>query len=664
MATKWQIQFQSLKGVPYTCNILESGYTGSIIRVQGAPDPFTVQEDNTEEYFHPVRTQTGYLRIIDTQTDMSGQPFDWSEMIPANNTAHQVQLLRNGELVWIGYMKAALFTTQAFDYGNVVEFPLICPLALLDSVQLSFTNSEGSLLTMGQILYHALQATGIAWEFVDVANNVENLEDLNARVSMMNFTDVDPSVNTVTEVATWTDDKAWSSVLDSICALWGWTIYSRGKNVYITCYGDATSYRRFAFSQLADVIPTEMNIYTGADFNMETLEYRSTDHYEDYILGRRTISIESQVGTWDNIIAPQFKELQYEWWGGEGHVVQYGDYRSIQFFLRNTTTHYETLHNYRLFINPIYLGTMANVVLSEDDSWQKDEVKDSFSLRNNIQVIPGGTQPSDLLQQRILSIRTFFAIAAPLGSMLSISAVARGSLDPSVSVDFDPDSDYVRMMLRIGDKYWNQASQQWTTSPAVFNAYIDGSRIATTKGLFDPHNGATGFCIPLNESVYGEVELSILMSPPRGVILDALTVKVVPTDNMVFPTAESERTYTGVANTTFADDESVSLDLMCGDNNKYGKGQVFTSDGQYLGNLSFQGEHAGTMLPEQHLLQRMTDAYAQIRHRMTIVVAEDQEKALPTSRFARLSGETADYHVQSVSHNYADDTMTLTLIEL
>ena len=70
------------------------------------------------------------------------------------------------------------------------------------------------------------------------------------------------------------------------------------------------------------------------------------------------------------------------------------------------------------------------------------------------------------------------------------------------------------------------------------------------------------------------------------------------------------------------------------------------------------------MLPEQHLLQRMTDAYAQIRHRMTIVVAEDQEKALPTSRFARREGDTADYHVQSVSHNYSDDTMTLTLIEL
>ena len=200
MATKWQIQFQSLKGVPYTCNILESGYTGNIIRVQGAPDPFTVQEDNTEEYFHHVRTQTGYLRIIDTQTDMNGRAFDWSEMIPSNNTAHQVQLLRNGELVWIGYMKAALFTTQAFDYGNVVEFPLICRLALLDSVQLSFTSAEGSHPTMGQILYRALQATGIAWEFVDVANNVANLDDLNARVSMMNFTDVDPSVNTVTEV--------------------------------------------------------------------------------------------------------------------------------------------------------------------------------------------------------------------------------------------------------------------------------------------------------------------------------------------------------------------------------------------------------------------------------------------------------------------------------
>ena len=665
LATKWQITFRS-RSRTYTVNILVDGYSGAVIPLRGAENPFVTNEDNSEDYFTPIRKQTGYLRIIDDGKDLNGDPFNWTDLIPANNTAHQVRLVYGGDVLWIGYMKADMFTTQAFEYGTEYEFPLVCPLGLLDIMPFTFTSDGSTIKTFAQVLHMALSATGVNWVYVDVSANVQGWADLNARVNLINYTSVDPSVNTVTDVGTWTDPSAWSSVIESICQFWGWTIYTRGLNIYIVANGYANRFRRFAFLQFASNIAAEINTYTGESKGIGALSYMSTDHYEDYIPGRRNIKLSSASGEWGNVIAPALKELQYDWYGGSGHVLQYGDYSSIQFFLHNTGANIQYLHEYKLIFSPAYIGGRANILLSEDDSWLTDSDKDSFSLRNNIQVLTGGTQPSSVLDQREFSITSLYSVCAPNGSMISISASARASLNPNESTEFNPETDYVRMFLRIGDKYWN-GSNGWTTSPTAFNVYMSANgRIKTTKSLFNAHYGATGYCIPMTQSLYGQMEVAILMSPSRDILLDAFTVKIVPTDDMVFPTAKSEHELSGFANSTFADDFSVNLDLASGNNNKYGKGQVYNNDGSYLNTVTFvsaSGSSSWTSKPESQLLARMQTAYSKIRHRLQIDVAEDVDAALPTTDFTHWDDNSKVYHLQSVSHQWADDKMKITIIE-
>ena len=63
---KFIIQFQSITGNNYTVQILVDGYTGDTIPLQGAASPFSTTESTSEDYFEPIRTQSGYIRIIDT----------------------------------------------------------------------------------------------------------------------------------------------------------------------------------------------------------------------------------------------------------------------------------------------------------------------------------------------------------------------------------------------------------------------------------------------------------------------------------------------------------------------------------------------------------------------------------------------------------------------
>ena len=667
-STKWRITFISKIGRTYTADILVDGYTGSVIPLRGATNPFETRENNTEEYFAPIRTQTGYLRILDNGKDLNGNDFNWRDMMPSNDMQHQVRLIYNNNVLWIGYIKAELFTTRTFEYATEYSFPLICPLSLIERLPLSFNSYNGTLLTTVEILSLALSATGVSWNYVDISNNVQNWKDLNARINLMNFTNVDPTVNYVTEIATWTDKSSFYDVISQICKYWGWTIYSRGLNVYIVANGYSNRFRRFLYSQLSYAITSEVT-YTGDMVNIGNLTYRSTNHNEDYILGRRNIMVISNSGDNINLIKPKLEELQYDWYGGTNHVISYGSqYYSIQFYLQNTTTHTEFLHNYRLVFNPVNIGSRSNIILSEDDYWSQSEEKESFSLQNNIQCLTGGTLPTSILAQRVFSIMTLHSICAPQGSMISISANARANLDPRDSYSFNPNTDYFRMYLRIGNKYWDYESESWGTSPAVLNVRIgSNAKINTTKYLFNPHNGATGFCVPMDETLYGQLEVGILMAPSRDILLNTFTVKIVPTDNMVFPTAKIEHTWSGIANATFKKDEEISLKIASGNNNTYGFGQIYNEDGSYLTSVNFfsdDGSSSTEKQPEQKLLERMQSAYGKIRHRLQVEVETNNVADLPSTKFRHWSDSNKQYSLQSVSHKWVDDTMQLTMIEL
>ena len=176
-ATKYTITFNSLKRITYTVNILVDGFLGTPQRLRASTNAFAIDEDHNENYFEPIRTQSGYIRIVNESTDLDGNPFDYKGLIATNSQSHQVQLISGGSLVWIGFIRPVVLTTTLFGYRNTLEIPIQCPLAVLGTINLSFDSTTGTFLTMGQIVFSMFsKINNITWGNVYLTANVKHID--------------------------------------------------------------------------------------------------------------------------------------------------------------------------------------------------------------------------------------------------------------------------------------------------------------------------------------------------------------------------------------------------------------------------------------------------------------------------------------------------------
>lgn len=145
MATKtnlrWVMQFKSLDDEDYTLEIYDrTGYQGDTMELTGGPHPFVTQEDDSEDFYTPIRTQSGNIEFVVTDPDIVRQ------MIPAKATDHQVVLWKGAEagtleVCWLGYISSEMFTQPWEPAPYVVTVPVVSVMEAMKGVQ--FTQAEG-----------------------------------------------------------------------------------------------------------------------------------------------------------------------------------------------------------------------------------------------------------------------------------------------------------------------------------------------------------------------------------------------------------------------------------------------------------------------------------------------------------------------------------------
>ncbi len=99
---RWMIPFKTLDERDAVINIYKEGNFDEVIKLEPAYNTFETQESTDEELMKPIRTHTGYIRIIDNG-DISG-------LMPSDNRQHYVEFLIEGDLKWCGYMLADTFS--------------------------------------------------------------------------------------------------------------------------------------------------------------------------------------------------------------------------------------------------------------------------------------------------------------------------------------------------------------------------------------------------------------------------------------------------------------------------------------------------------------------------------------------------------------------------
>lgn len=228
MAVRWQIPFKSLRsGETYTVNIHDANYTGTPVTLKGGADPFSTQEDDDDDLFTPIRTQSGYIRIVDDGFAADGSnPYNWKDLLPLTDTDRPVTLTNaGGTIVWQGFMQAQNFGGVLYGNPQEREYPVQCALAVTECNDIDVTNHE--LRNFAYLLNEIISGIPvISITQIVVQGGSDARQWLLKLVDWQNFIDVDADGNIIALYNHY-------QCLEDICRFWGWTARTFGQTLYL-----------------------------------------------------------------------------------------------------------------------------------------------------------------------------------------------------------------------------------------------------------------------------------------------------------------------------------------------------------------------------------------------------------------------------------------------
>ena len=268
MAVHWQILFRSLRAnTLYTVNIYDSTYSGTPIVLKGGSQPFTTQENDDEDIFIPVRTQTGYIRILDNGLAADElTPFDWKQFLPSTDTDRPVTLTDTvGNIVWQGFMQAQNFSGTLYGNPQEREFPVQCALTILEGTDINY--EQTSIQNFAYLLNQIVSAIPtISITTIKIQGNTDAQQWLLKRIDWQNFVSQDSDGNLSARFNLY-------QCLEDMCRFWGWTARTFGQTLYLTCADDPSEQQWLTLTrtQLSTMAGGTAAGTTGGDFPIVTL---------------------------------------------------------------------------------------------------------------------------------------------------------------------------------------------------------------------------------------------------------------------------------------------------------------------------------------------------------------------------------------------------------
>lgn len=262
MAIHWQVKFCSLRAETlYTVNIYDDSYTGDPVQLTGAAQPFSTEEDGSDDLFMPVRTQSGYLRIVDTGKDNDGNAFDWREFIPTNDVDRPVTLTdEQGNVLWAGFMQAQNFGGKLYELPQEREFPLQCPLTVTSRQDVNYQQTTiRNFAYLLQTIVGSIPEECRPTRFVVQGGGA--IPWLQKKIDWTMF-------STIRKATTKEARYNLFDCLQGMCQYWGWTARMEGTTLYLVSADDAD---------------TEMMVFTKAQLDLLAEERYMSSQHEDFI---------------------------------------------------------------------------------------------------------------------------------------------------------------------------------------------------------------------------------------------------------------------------------------------------------------------------------------------------------------------------------------------
>ena len=673
MAKNYSITFMSLRaGTVYQLYI--GGGSGTAVALKGGAQPFTTQEDDSDDQFTPIRTQSGYIRIIDDGYAADGvTAFNWKDLIPQTNTSRPVTLTAGGTVVWQGFMQSQNFSGELYGNPQEREFPVHCVLSALNGVDVPVTLPSG----MQMILNFATMLGYIFGRVPVLSGNILSNGNitfqaysraqtiLGAKFDWSNFLTTDEDGNAAAQYTLY-------QVLEDFCRFWGYTVRTYQRDIIFTCADDTTENTAIRFaseSALANISGTyESSMYSTIAIPNS---FVSADNDDTVILGPGKAEVKADCNSQKEIVefAPYEVEKTmentppgYTWVSGGEDLVGY----------------FTTPYIYS-FDCPTLTGTgkfCRRQIYSTQD--QTDSTETDLICFTGYE----GSTVINKMQTKVPRSYGGGSIKMNCQCFHGAEALSPNSLDN------------VKMQLGIG---MDRASAKWFYCYVGLGEYTVNSgwkTAAENSGVipsFRQHlgaqmgplivtlNGWKSFpAIPVADNLYGylfiefygcsedfgfgEFELgkfSVEFSREKTELPTSIT-----SSGRARTMADKRRStirYSAVNNNGNLDKWNADCIFATDNNAEYGYGLLMTSSGGYFGQMYYGSVQK---YPEQHLCDRVSAYYATAK-RMVTGSMDSNASVIGTispRNKATLDGST--FHPIAIGRNWRDDESIITLLQL
>ena len=701
MATSnYSITFKSLRSgdndPAYVLNVY--GGTGTAIALNGGAEPFTTDEDASEDQFIPIRQQSGYFRIVDNGYAANGATaFDWKDLLPATDSERPVTLTYNGAVVWQGFMQSQTFSGALYGNPQEREFPVICPLGVLAGVDIDFNAGLKNFAYLLKSVCDTIdvKSGGTLSGGVITVNGAVHIDTIivqgGADAQTWLLTKIDWQ-NFATEDADGVMRVKYSiyEVLEDMCRFWGWTARTKGTVLYLTASDDSAeqSFLTLTRAQLDTMAGGTSAGTTSSTIPSVTLTdtsvvpiFANTDQTDSKVQGPHRAVVKADCNEHDTVVKFAPKDIEdvmgdsYTWVQGDGDLVGY--------FTTPTRQGATAVGSQTMKISTSgYGGYCKRQIYQSTDA-------ESPLVGDMLMALDRSSYSGAVIQLQTLRPMSFGGGSIRLGG-----TVWRGA----EALQHEKNKYVIQMKLGIGmtrgsAKWWYMAKETTGTTPTIdrgwrnyeveFNVPMQGNNLKSTGTYFTIFIAGAMYAypaIPVEAGTYGYIFIDIIRGHDYSNNNDFADFQIAnftieySRDSYSIPSSigevrprelVTERVTTKEYSAVNSNDSKEEWNANCifaSDNNmEYGYGLLLNADGNIIQtvNYSNNAEH-----PEQHLANRVANYWATAKRKIdTELLVNNVGDVTPHTKVS-VTGESGIFTPIAISRNWRDDVLKLSLLQL
>ena len=703
-AIKWQIPFVStIDKIQYRIDIYAEGYTGTPIQLTGGTNPIKTEEDKSDDFFAPVRGQTGNIEVVTKLPN--GGTLDINDLLPSDNIDHPVRLVSisgNTETIeWQGFMSCEAYSQNYTAVPDTFSFPIISVLEAMASVEVEqpdLTIQSVISRVIKNVLVHMMTESGMEfYTYVTYSGTAHEILkksiDQSLLFEMKEYINEDETTYEVVGVSV-------KDVLERIAKYMGWVVREQGTTIYFCMAGDDVCMYKDLYTQFGGTSPNVQRVdYTTKSLSAD-MDYRGVDHQRSIMGGLKSVEVVATIKKYNITLelpeAPAssltftqiFRVLKGDGYSG------YDNNISVQSWVNENRNYISTYtFNYfstekngglidvtgtatlaqvltRALINPDapttyieynnYVGAfmvkIARHVVDDDEITKEEGL---YIVCNGAPYSYTPTTSNHVFQMR--SLRYFNLSKGELVIKYDMIPIMWGDSGKS----WFPNDEYKYLLLSVqfGDKYWNGTT--WTSSFSTFRlsqSALDDDGTYRIHVLDFMFGELIVRVYPLNEEQ--AIPLSETMDWGRDMFIRTLSIDYeIPEDETLFD--RSENHYFRMLDTNFKGEVSVNCDFASSAKNTPSPSLIMNSATTAMTTLPYMlsdGTYENRR-PEVDLLNRLATYYGAARQRLSLIVAHPTAAPLPLLRLNGISPDTRKYLPLAESRDWINDTSTLTCFE-